>query len=1004
MAFSPAQLLALSALVDTMQALPVDERATWLATLTEEQAEFRPMLARLLAQEENVETANFLSTLPKLGEWSQPNASELSAGTEVGPYRLIRELGHGGMGTVWLAERSDGILKRTVALKLPHSALPQRQLAERFARERDILAALTHPNIARLYDAGVTAQGQPYLALEFVEGEPLLESCDRCQLGLRERITLFLQVLNAVQYAHGQLVVHRDLKPSNILVTQEGDVKLLDFGIAKLLIEGQANETELTQLGGRALTLQYASPEQITGQALGTASDVYSLGVVLYELLTGSLPYRLKRDSRGALEEAILSADPTRPSQTEVLIGNAEVRASTTKRLATALRGDLDTIILKALKKAASERYATPALFAEDLRRNLAGEVVLARPDSTWYRTRKFVRRNWLAVGAVVAVMLALAVGLGIALWQAQVARQEAQTARDVQAFLQGIFQANSSNQVDPVKARQTTAREMLDIGAKKIDSSLGDAPGAKIETLKTLAQLYMELGLSQEAADLQRKRIAFLRVQYGSNSVRVAEGLLDLALALSKRLDDPDWEHSLTEAQSILDRRGDTDPLLRARLYSCLSAFYGERDLGKAADFGDRALTFYRKFPLDREFLAAVFASTNAHVGLGEWLKARSILLDAVAQTSLPKTNNAVADLMPELYSELGVVEFWLDHVAEAEAAYTQAWERSKVLNGNDDISTIDHQADYANLLILIGRGKEGVEQFRNAVKAFRRLKGADEPLRLSEMLEAYGNGLSSYGAVEEANQAMGEAVEIVARAGDTLRLAMLMGEQADILVELGRTDEALKLLDSAQDTRARSPRPDIVGNLHDEMTRLKVLLVQHRRAEANELAGRLLQNSGDAVPVNPKQKRGTDYFREWLALENGNPKAALDLAQRTIDDIESSSLRNQVSGSLHVSYLMAGKALFLLGRSKEAEIVLRKALELATLLFDPAQSLKLADTQIALANCQIDLRGLHEAQLLAQKARAIQLHHKQSSDQYREALRTLEARLKVGGRAEKI
>jgi tetratricopeptide (TPR) repeat protein len=351
-----------------------------------------------------------------------------------------------------------------------------------------------------------------------------------------------------------------------------------------------------------------------------------------------------------------------------------------------------------------------------------------------------------------------------------------------------------------------------------------------------------------------------------------------------------------------------------------------------------------------------------------------------------------------------LGGVEFWLDHVAEAEAAYTQAWERAKLLNGDDDLSTIDHQSEYANLLILIGRGKEGVEQFRHAVKAFRRLKGSDEPLRLSDVLEGYGNGLSSYGAIEEANQAMAEAVQIVAHAGDTLRLAMLMGEQASILVELGRMEEALKLLDTARDARARSPHPDTVGTLHDEFTRLKILLVQHRRAEANELAARLLQPSLDAEPVSPKQKRATDFFREWLALENGNPKAALDLAQQTIADIESGSLRNQVSGTSHAAYLMAGKALSLLGRFKEAEIMLRKALELATLLFDATQGLKLADTQIALANCQIDLRRLPEAQLLAQSARAIQSHHKQSGDQYRQALQRLEARLKLGGRAEKI
>ena len=219
------------------------------------------------------------------------------------------------MGVVWLAERADGEVKRPVALKLPIISLHNRTLADRFARERDILAQLTHPRIARLYDAGVTDRGQPYLALEYVEGEKITSYCDTRRLGVKPRLQLFLQVLRAAQYAHTNLIVHRDLKPANILVTKEGDVRLLDFGIAKLLTEGEANETELTRVGGRALTPDYASPEQIAGSTVTTASDVYSLGVVLYELLTGGRPYKLKRDTRSGLEDAILAAEPARPSQ-----------------------------------------------------------------------------------------------------------------------------------------------------------------------------------------------------------------------------------------------------------------------------------------------------------------------------------------------------------------------------------------------------------------------------------------------------------------------------------------------------------------------------------------------------------------------------------------------------------------------------------------------------------------------------------------------------------------
>ena len=307
----------LFSLLDTLLDLSEAARAEELARIERNSPELKAKLDRLLA---NSGTDGFgadamqplFSERPTLiggqGRFVLPSAFE--AGSEVGPYLLLREIGHGGMSTVWLVKRSDGQMQRDIALKLPHIFLHQASFAERFSRERDILAALTHPNIARLYDAGISKAGQPYLAMEYVEGAPLLEHCDSRRLTVDARIELFLQVLDAVRYAHSKLVLHRDLKPSNILVTAAEQVRLLDFGIAKLIVDGSVNETELTQFGGRALTLAYASPEQIVGRPLGTASDVYSLGVILSELLTGARPYRLQNDSRGALEDAIRAAPP----------------------------------------------------------------------------------------------------------------------------------------------------------------------------------------------------------------------------------------------------------------------------------------------------------------------------------------------------------------------------------------------------------------------------------------------------------------------------------------------------------------------------------------------------------------------------------------------------------------------------------------------------------------------------------------------------------------------
>jgi serine/threonine protein kinase len=420
----------LSKLLDEVIELPADERAKWLDELPPEHAHLKPQLARLLATSE-VDKA----VLPEWPQYARessdgqsPRANNFSASDLFAQYRLLRQLGEGGMGTVWLAESTIGAIKIPVALKLPlvDAHLSSSYLRERFERERVILGALNHPNIARLLEAGVTPSGQPFLALEYINGETLLVHCKKLGLSVQKRLALFVQVLKALQYAHGNLIIHRDLKPSNVLVTQTGEVKLLDFGIAKLLDTEtkNANETELTQIGGRAMTPDYASPEQIRGNTLTTTSDVYSAGVLLYEMLTGKRPYKLKRRTRAELEEAILTADVSRPST--IIAGNTQNTAVNLKRK---LSGDLDTIILKALKKNPTDRYASASALQEDIERHLAGQPVLAQPDSTTYRLQKFLTRNRLPVMAATCVFAALLAGLGVALWQAQAAREQARVA-----------------------------------------------------------------------------------------------------------------------------------------------------------------------------------------------------------------------------------------------------------------------------------------------------------------------------------------------------------------------------------------------------------------------------------------------------------------------------------------------------------------------------------------------------------------------------------------------
>ncbi|HEV6967930.1 serine/threonine-protein kinase [Roseateles sp.] len=407
-----------SRLLDEALALPAEARDAWLDALEGDARQHRETLIALLKTQAGLETDDFLETLPPGGAAILgASGVEPRAGEQIGPYRLIRELGRGGMALVWLAERNDGVAARRVALKLPRLAWGQ-AFSERLAREREIQAGLEHEHIARLYDAGTDSQGRPFIAMQYVEGEPIDAYCRRHVLSPAERIGLLLQAMSAVAHAHGRLVVHRDLKPGNVLVDAQGRVTLLDFGVAKLLDDGLAGATALTQLSGRALTPDYASPEQIRGEPLGTASDVYSLGVLAYELLAGTKPYRLTRGTAAELEEAITTADPPRASD-----------AAATPLLKKALSGDLDAILSRALKKEVADRYPSVDAFAQDLQRHLRGEPVLARPDSRAYRLAKFIGRHRLAVALGSAATLSLLAGGVLTAWQAHQAREQEQRA-----------------------------------------------------------------------------------------------------------------------------------------------------------------------------------------------------------------------------------------------------------------------------------------------------------------------------------------------------------------------------------------------------------------------------------------------------------------------------------------------------------------------------------------------------------------------------------------------
>lgn len=463
------------------------------------------------------ESGEFLEApaTPRAGPGPPLDSSAPPLPARVGPYRTLRELGHGGMGRVYLAEQEGRGFHRRVAIKVMRPGIADELLERRFGAEQQILADLEHPGIARLYDSGTTEDGLPYFVMEYVEGETVLDFCDARRLGIADRVRLFLRVCAAVQFAHQHLVVHCDLKPSNILVTADGEPRLLDFGIAKLLQPRLAGESIAETVGAlRLLTPEYASPEQFLGAPVTTASDVYSLGIVLFELLTGRRPYRLMERTTRELERVVCEQEAPRPSTVVIDLqspaaaggsperditpdGLAARRASRPGRLRRTLRGDLDVIVLQALRKDPRRRYVTAAELESDLSRYLEGRPVRARPESVRYRARKFARRHRWGVAAATAVVLALLGGLALALWQASVARAAQARAerrfRDVRSLANTLlFDAHDAVETLPGSTRARTL--LLERGLRYLDGLAAEAredSGLRHE----VAAAYLRLG-----------------------------------------------------------------------------------------------------------------------------------------------------------------------------------------------------------------------------------------------------------------------------------------------------------------------------------------------------------------------------------------------------------------------------------------------------------------------------------------------------------------------------
>ena len=691
------------------------------------------------------------------------------AGLRAGSYELRSELGRGGMGTVWLARRADGELERQVAVKILKRGMDTDEIVGRFQAERQILADLDHPFVARFLDGGSTADGRPYVVMEHVEGQPIDRYCDDRRLSIRERLRLFRKVCAAVQFAHQNLVVHRDLKPANILITRRGEPKLLDFGIAKLLKTDSHRCATATALGTAPLSPPYASPEQVRGGPINTASDVYSLGVVLYELLTGHPPYRFDTLRPEQVARVICEQTPTRPStavrRTEGLaaadgppeltsadsVGRA--RSEDRTRLGRRLRGDLDTIVLKALRKEPERRFASVEQLSEDLRRHLEGLPIRSRRATFAYRTGKFLRRHALgAATAAIFVALILAFAITMTLQRQQISG-ERDRAETVTEFLVEFLRAP-----DPKRARgeTVTVLEALDAGVERLDEQLAAEPEIRAALLDAIGRVYGNLALDNAARPLLETALELRRDSFGEDHVLVAESLHNLANVV----DDAQQAESLRRRALAVQRRA-----------------YPHGHVDLARGLNNLAISLHRSGQL---------ASAEELAREALEMKLR---LAGEADSSVAVAMNTLAGVLSE-QGEAG----------EAESLYRRSIDSRRQLDGPVDPGLAATLNNLAVLRTDRGDVEEAIELYRESLEIRRKLYRGDHP-RLVSGLKNLGALLASDGDPQAAIGLLEEALAMQRRlAGDAgLMPALIKKHLALTAAAGGDFDSCLALVDEA-------------------------------------------------------------------------------------------------------------------------------------------------------------------------------------------------------------
>jgi serine/threonine protein kinase/Tfp pilus assembly protein PilF len=813
---SKARWDALSPYVDMALEMDPAQRTTWIANLRAQDPTLASDLEALLEQGAIAVREGFLEREPsKL----TPPAPASLAGQTLGAYTLVSPIGKGGMGTVWRAQRSDGRFEGIAAVKLLNAGLVGRSGEERFKREGAILARLTHPSIAHLLDAGVSPAGQSFLVLEHVEGTHIDQHCDDRGLDVEARLRLFLQVLEAVAQAHANLIVHRDIKPANVLVTTDGRVKLLDFGIAKLIESeaGTGEATALTREGGPPLTPAYAAPEQVSGGTITTATDVYALGVLLYVLLSGRHPAGDAR-SPADLIRAIVEAEPPRLSDAawaataSASEASAAARRGTTREdLRRTLKGDLDTIVAKALKKRPQERYASVTALAEDIRRYLRYEPIGARPDALAYRTAKFVRRNRAGLAMTAAMILLFAALVGFYTMRLRAERDRARRAADKAAKVSALL-TDLLTGADPYATRpptEPTVREVLDAGARRAEKELADEPELRAEMLMVIGRTYYRMGAYDTARPLLEEALAAARRAHGPEHEQVAEGLNELGLLLDTKGDPAAAAPLMEQALAIRRRRLGRDHKDVAITLAELGNVYASQGLH------DRAEPLLREaLQIRRKVLGAEHREVAANLSdLGLLARDRgdTARAEPLFRESLAINRKALGEMHPNVASSLNNLALVIldkGQYVEAESLLRQAVAINRQTVGEKHPALGPSLNNLATALRELKRFEEAASVMEEALRISRAALGDAHPrvafftLNLARIQLEGGQPQRAEALIRPVL----EARRRVLPEGDS-RIALAESLLGGALFALGRNAEAEPLLLHAHDILRRTP-----------------------------------------------------------------------------------------------------------------------------------------------------------------------------------------------------